>query len=190
MNNVPDPKQIWWYCISCARRVYGKTPPPDDYALSVALQMFGILAQESNFKYQRQLGFSKTSPRGAFGLCQCELGSIADSLDALRNNPLLRGNAQSYLLQYQYTFDPYKVSPLDVAFILEENTCDALDVLFARLHLMRIPKSVPAKISLQAADWKEYYNTPAGAGTVTEYMNNFRSLCAPVLDSLGVRYEI
>ena len=47
-----------------------------------------------------------------------------------------------------------------------------------RVHYFRITAPLPAAgdIPAQAAYWKKYYNTPKGAGTVEEYLNNWRKL--------------
>lgn len=48
----------------------------------------------------------------------------------------------------------------------------------ARIHYYRVKEALPAAgdIPAQAAYWKKYYNTPKGAGTVEEYLNNYRRL--------------
>lgn len=45
-----------------------------------------------------------------------------------------------------------------------------------RIHYYRIKDPLPAAgdIPAQAAYWKRFYNTPKGAGTVEEYLSNWR----------------
>jgi hypothetical protein len=45
-----------------------------------------------------------------------------------------------------------------------------------RIHYYRVKAPLPAAGDLygQAGYWKEYYNTPLGAGTVDEYVHNYR----------------
>lgn len=46
----------------------------------------------------------------------------------------------------------------------------------ARVHYYRVKDPLPAAgdIAAQAAYWKRFYNTPKGAGTEAEYLNNWR----------------
>jgi hypothetical protein len=45
-----------------------------------------------------------------------------------------------------------------------------------RIHYYRVKDPLPAAgdIPAQAAYWKKFYNTPKGAGTVEEYLHNYR----------------
>jgi hypothetical protein len=51
----------------------------------------------------------------------------------------------------------------------------------ARVHYLRVPESLPSKSDLSpkeyivqlASYWKSYYNTPLGAGTMEEFMENY-----------------
>jgi hypothetical protein len=43
-----------------------------------------------------------------------------------------------------------------------------------RIHYLRVPAPIPDTLNGQAEYWKMYYNTPAGAGTVEEYKQNWR----------------
>jgi hypothetical protein len=42
-----------------------------------------------------------------------------------------------------------------------------------RIKYLRVPEPIPDYLGAQAAYWKKYYNTEAGAGTVQQYMNNW-----------------
>lgn len=45
----------------------------------------------------------------------------------------------------------------------------------ARIHYYRVPEPLPAPYDMDglAAYWKQHYNTPAGRGTVGQFVNNF-----------------
>lgn len=45
-----------------------------------------------------------------------------------------------------------------------------------RIHYLRVPEALPAYNNLEAyaAYWKKYYNTPLGAGTEKEFVENYR----------------
>lgn len=49
-----------------------------------------------------------------------------------------------------------------------------------RIHYYRVKAPLPAAgdIEAQAAYWKRFYNTPAGAGTEAEYLQNWRRYAA------------
>lgn len=46
--------------------------------------------------------------------------------------------------------------------------------LAARLYLVRIPAAIPSNLQSQGWYWKKYYNTVAGKGTVTKFINDVR----------------
>lgn len=48
----------------------------------------------------------------------------------------------------------------------------------ARLRYYVVPEALPAQgdVEAQARYWKQYYNTPAGAGTVQQYLDNWSRL--------------
>lgn len=46
--------------------------------------------------------------------------------------------------------------------------------LAARLYLVRIPAEIPSNLQSQGWYWKKYYNTVAGKGTVTKFINDVR----------------
>jgi hypothetical protein len=58
---------------------------------------------------------------------------------------------------------------------------DRLACAFARIYYIRIPQAIPKELGAQAAYWKKYYNTTAGAGTVEHYTANYTRLIAPVI---------
>lgn len=43
-----------------------------------------------------------------------------------------------------------------------------------RVHYLRIKEALPDTLGGQARYWKQYYNTPLGAGTIDEYISKWR----------------
>ena len=50
-----------------------------------------------------------------------------------------------------------------------------------RIHYRRVAEALPDNLPAQAAYWKKYYNTPAGAGTVDKYMLAWRQFAPATL---------
>ena len=50
----------------------------------------------------------------------------------------------------------------------------ALSIAFCRLHYLRVPEPIPTTIEGYANYWKDHYNTHLGAGTVEEFINNYK----------------
>jgi hypothetical protein len=50
-------------------------------------------------------------------------------------------------------------------------------IAMARVHYFRSPRPIPADLYGWAAEWKRHYNTPLGAGTEDEAINNYKRLC-------------
>ncbi len=44
-----------------------------------------------------------------------------------------------------------------------------------RVHYRRVPDEIPKDLVGQAKYWKEFYNSPLGAGTEEEYIKNYRT---------------
>jgi hypothetical protein len=53
----------------------------------------------------------------------------------------------------------------------------------ARIHYYRVAEALPHKDDLEgmAHYWKNYYNTPQGAGTTGEFMNKYQTMVLPYL---------
>jgi hypothetical protein len=49
-------------------------------------------------------------------------------------------------------------------------------ICMARVHYLRRPEALPKDLANQAAYWKRYYNTYLGAGTIDEYISNYKRL--------------
>lgn len=178
--------RIWRLCQDCAAAVYTSKPPSTLYAERVSRLLFGTAAQESEFVERRQHGRDgRPLPGdiGAFGLWQVEIAtSVEDSLDALCARPAMLERVKAWL-------------PADCREVLETRNArfiawfmtvasgDPLAVLFARLHyLFRTKDPIPQTVEDQAAYWKRWYNTIAGAGTVDEYLANWRQRCADIVE--------
>lgn len=48
--------------------------------------------------------------------------------------------------------------------------------VFARIRLYLVPAAIPNDINGQAAYWKNYYNSAAGAGTVADFKNKVNDM--------------
>ena len=71
------------------------------------------------------------------------------------------------------------VCKLQLVYFLEPNESDWEDILtyniaaqisMCRLHYRRVPKPLPKNLAEQAAQWKNYYNTSKGKGTVEKFI--------------------
>jgi hypothetical protein len=153
-----DPQQFRKFVIRpVLERLKLHTPAAENLLLGTALQ-------ESRLKYIRQLG---TGP--AIGVMQMEPATHEDIWDNfLRYQPELAAAVKD--------FGPLGVrgSPSDMAWNL------AYAVAMARVHYRRVKAAVPGANDPAglAAYWKQYYNTPLGAGTVEEALPHFRYACA------------
>ncbi|MEZ5759197.1 MAG: hypothetical protein R3D86_13335 [Emcibacteraceae bacterium] len=50
----------------------------------------------------------------------------------------------------------------------------AYGVAAARLNYYRAPEALPATLHGQADYWKKYWNTEAGKGKISDYINNYK----------------
>ena len=50
-------------------------------------------------------------------------------------------------------------------------------IIMARIKYLSCPGAIPHGLTGQAAYWKKYYNTALGAGTIDEYLANYRKYC-------------
>jgi hypothetical protein len=157
-------------CTDCAARF-----PNPEHAGNLLL---GTAAQESNFVYRRQIGFS-TGTRGAFGLWQIEQGSMKSSLSLLNRRPEFLAASFAFLVTYPNNLcallSAYNVAT--IANVMRYEMGDPMACLFARLHYLRINAPIPADLAGQAAYWKQHYNTKRGKGTPQQYIDNWNQLC-------------
>jgi type VI secretion system secreted protein VgrG len=136
--------------------------PDNDRALHLLL---GTCAQESGFEYTSQLGGGP-----AKGYFQCEPATEAD--------------VWANFLAYQPEISAYITSRCGVT----GPNVDALEhnmvygILMARTHYFRCdPDPLPAVDDVEEAAhrYKLYYNTPEGAATEQEYIENYERLVKP-----------
>jgi hypothetical protein len=184
--NHPD-TCLWTLCLKCAAEIYATRAPNLTYTTTTARLLFGTAAQESSLKWERQRSPLWSGQTGGFSKWQLETGSIIDSCLMLQKNPYLNRRALAFLFD-----DPHALDCLDwfnkmtfngLLWALRLNDNDTLGILFARLHYMRIPTPIPASIEDQAHYWKQHYNTPLGAGTTSQYLQNWNDLCIPIIES-------
>jgi hypothetical protein len=127
--------------------------------------LLGTVAQESQFTYTRQVGGGP-----ARGLCQIESATeVSLWADYLAYQPALaayitarcgRGGPDEQALEYDMIYG----------------------ILLARtIYYWRDPEPLPAVDDVEeaASRWKLWYNTPAGAGTEQQYIENYQRFVAP-----------
>lgn len=173
-------KSVWYTCRSVASCIH--TKPVD--VLAVARLLYGTAAHESGgFRYRRQMGLPWGSLRGGFGLWQVQTNSLQESIRRLSTKPELAHLAGAWLYGQDPPREWYSMTH-DVSHAMQAS--DRLCCLYARLHYLWKPEPIPVELDEQAAYWKEHYNTASGAGTVEEYMKNWRTYAQPILDGLEV----
>jgi hypothetical protein len=120
--------------------------------------VLGTIAQESaGGKYLRQLG---SGP--AVGICQMEPFTFNNHIkNYLAHKPDLKEK-----IKWFTGIDQFKVT------YLEWNL--ALSIAMCRVHYLRRPEPLPSTIEGYAKYWKKWYNTYLGAGTETEFINNYK----------------
>lgn len=172
MNIDPLIKAAWIneLCESCAWEIYGNVKPSNEYAQATAQLLKGTVAHESDlFRHTRQMGFSWNSDSGAWGLAQCELGSVTDSIKYLKARPELTRRCAVWLADdkdanLNWLF---AMRPVDVLRLLPVS--DQLSILFMRLHYMRRPEPIPRDLSSQDQYYKKFYNTSAGSAVLGDF---------------------
>ena len=133
----------------------------DNYVADAEELLMATAAQESGLRYLRQLGAGP-----ARGLWQMEPATHDD----IRDN---------YLAHRAPLADRVLEVSAASCFHFENLTTNlAYACAMARVHYRRVSDPLPAATSVQelAAYWKQHYNTPAGRGTVDEYLANYRGL--------------
>ena len=118
--------------------------------------VLGTAIQESRLTYLKQIGGGP-----ALGVCQMEPATHDDIFDNYLNyRPELRS----------------LVMALTVTGEADEMVTNlAYAVAMCRVHYLRVPHPLPeaGDVAGMAAYWKNFYNTPLGAGTVEEYIENW-----------------
>lgn len=120
--------------------------------------ILGIGAQESNYQYVQQMGGGP-----ALGYWQMEPATHDDIwANYLHYRAPLAGKIEGLL----------QGSPVSASAMIT-NLPYAIGM--ARVKLLRVPEPfpLPGDIEGYAAYWKQWWNTPEGAGTVDEFLNNW-----------------
>ena len=138
-------------------------PKIGKYSTRAEQLLLGTAAHESHFKHTEQIGGGP-----ALGYFQME----PDTLNSL----------YSHYLRYR----PQLMEAIEAATTVSEpvNLCLKTNVpymvIMARIQYLPAPKEIPGDLKGQAAYWKEFYNTPAGAGTVEQYIADYERLVLDV----------
>jgi len=171
------PQHFQQLCRQVAQITYNQRPPSDAYAERTARLLYMTGAHESGgFRWRRQMGFNSTSTQGAFGIWQCEWGSIADSCAWLDKHPCVRFRLAAWLYQYHEMrgIPLYASAKEKLLTILQTSLGDPLSCAFARLHYFRDPSPIPETIGDLAAYAKRVYNTSMGAAKAADYERAYR----------------
>jgi hypothetical protein len=130
-------------------------------------QLVGTAAQETQFRNIPQIG----GP--ALGLWQMEPATHLDLWTHFIDPRPDLARAVMSLLDDGF-------SPTASALI----PCPKYACAMARILYFRVPGAIPADLAGQGAYYKAHYNTPAGAATVSEYLDHWNSLVAPYAHQL------
>lgn len=204
-------KYVWDICQDIANSILhrGRTP---QYLKSVALLLLGTAAVESGLTVRRQVPFPPNN-KGGFGLWQIEKGSVETSLPYLERvdrlpqwlKTLIVGKTPLELLAC-FAYSGTISSGPELTTIRYPSINDRLCCAFARTHYYWMsPNPIPIAVtpgghllsvvdgwlskhgwlSEHARYWKQCYNTPLGAGTEERYIETFKQVCLPFLDSIA-----
>ena len=168
-----SPLSISLLTTDCAQNIWTKKPSKK-YIRDVSDLLLGTAAHESGgFRYNRQMRFSYTSTRGAWGIWQIESISVKDTLQKLQDRPELDKNCGCWLVQSDRgpRLSELHSAPIDYCRTFPYSP--AMCCIFARLHYLFKPGKIPSDITGQAEYWKKWYNTIEGAGTVDQYIKSW-----------------
>jgi hypothetical protein len=129
----------------------------DLYSLAAEELLLGTALQESHLTYLKQIGGGP-----AVGVFQMEPATHDDIwLNYLEYDSELGGKVRDL------SFTPVDAEEMMGNLYYAAAMC--------RVHYYRVSEALPdaGDIEAQAAYWKQYYNTPLGAGTVDEYIANW-----------------
>lgn len=133
------------------------------YSESAAELVYNTGLVESKYIYLMQIGGSHI----ARGLFQCEPHSAVDTCKNYLKyrESLMKNVASACYLDWKYFTDSNEHQWRD---ILTYNI--AAQIAMCRLHYRRVPKPLPTTLNGQARQWKQYYNTAKGKGTVAHFI--------------------
>lgn len=125
--------------------------------------LLGTAAQESRFRYLKQLGKGP-----ALGLWQMEPLTFRDLWDRFS----VRFSLSRFIV---ITGEPL---PLQLTWNLR------LAAVMCRVHYFARPFTMPEKATAEDLGmfWKEYYNTKLGKGKVSEFVENYRRFVEPIYE--------
>ncbi len=168
---MTEPEDIWRLCLDCAQHIYGLRKPRPHYVRRVAELLFGTAAKESwGFQFRRQKNMPWRGSHGGFSLWQVEQGSMITSMGYLRRREDVAERAREWLWRGEEVPPDSLTAMTQDGLLMLMRTCDRTGVLFARLHYLCVPESVPEGAGPQAAYWKKHFNTSEGSGTAEEYL--------------------
>ena len=127
------------------------------YTPDSANLILGTIAQESSYgKYRKQLG---SGP--ALGICQMEPNTFND---IVKNYLRYHSDIEAKIKQVSQVSE---LNPSDLYLN------DRLAICMCRVHYLRQKQAIPVTIEGYAKYWKQWYNTPLGKGTETEFIRNY-----------------
>lgn len=158
------PDQFYRYIITPALRAL------DLYSTAAAQLLLGTAITESRLEYLDQVESNKGDkvPGPAYGFFQMEMFTHDDIWkNYIVHKPLLMASIRKLMC---------KEMPLDEQ--LHGNAFYA--AAMCRVHYLRIPKAMPpeGQAAALAGYWKQYYNTPLGAGSVEKALPAFQQAIA------------
>jgi len=126
------------------------------YTPDSANLILGTIAQESAYgKYHKQIN----GP--ALGICQMEPATFNDI-------------CKNYLKYHPDIIERIKsVCHINVLSAPDMISNDQLAICMCRVHYLRQKGAIPTTIEGYAKYWKQWYNTPLGKGTETEFIRNY-----------------
>lgn len=132
------------------------------YSDAAAELLLGTALTESDLVWRRQ---HNNGP--ARGLFQMEMATHKDIFD---NYLKYRSTLRNAVLNLKSD------AKADGETELIDN--DSYAAAMARVHYKRAPKALPkaGDVEAMAAYWKQYYNTPLGAGTVDKYVSKWNAV--------------
>ena len=133
----------------------------DLYSSDAVSLIYNTGLVESKYMYLKQI----KGP--AKGLFQCESWVAVDICKNYLKyrESLMKKVAKACKLEWYYFLEPKEE---DWEHILTTNV--AAQIAMCRLHYRRVPKPLPKTIEEQASQWKTYYNSSKGKGTVEKFI--------------------
>ena len=133
----------------------------DLYSIEAESFIYNTGLVESKYEYLKQI----KGP--ARGMWQCEPWVAVDICKNYLKyrESLMKKVAKACNLEWSYFLEPEED---DWEKILTTNI--AAQIAMCRLHYRRVPKALPKTIDEQASQWKTYYNSSKGKGTVEKFI--------------------